>query len=244
VYGFRVPPIDARGPVMTVEERAARHVEQLLRLRVAGPHHLLGTCSGGVVAFEMARQLERLGHSVGLLVMIDSFNAAWRQTRATDSATRMRARHLQRRLRHHWDRMRGLGARERAAYLRTRAANFLAVRRADAGQLAFGVLVRGGLPRPALLRTAAHANRWALQRYVPGPYAGDVLLVRSVAPIAGVYPLPRMGWGELMRGNVTMLELPCEQRGLWADEQLLRQVTRAIAQGLRDTEKALPNLCR
>ena len=240
VYGFRVPPIAARGPVMSVEERAARHVEALLRLRPEGPHHLLGSCSGGVVAFEMARQLERLGHPVGLLVMIDSFNQAWTQSRGTGRAILVRARHLLHRLRHLRARMRALGARERIAHVRTRARYFYARHRATAAQLAFGMLTAAGLPRPAFLCMPAVANRWALQRYMPGPYAGDVLLVRSVAPVAGVYPVPRMGWGELMLGTVTMLELPCEQLALWGDDELLRQVTRAISEGLRGAERSPP----
>jgi oxalate---CoA ligase len=233
VYGLRVPPLDARGPVSTVEDIAARNVAAILRLSPEGPSHLLGTCSGGVVAFEMARQLERLGHPVGLVVMIDSFNRAWRQTQAATAPTRMRSRHMLDRLRYHWEHLRGLGMRDRIVHVRIRAGFFVAHYRAAAGHLAFGIAARAGLPRPAFLRTFAYANGWAQRRYQPGPYAGDVLLVRSTVPIAGVYPLPRMGWSALMPGNVTMLELPCEQAGLWTDDRLLHQVSQEIAQALR-----------
>ena len=236
VYGLRVPPIDARGPVLTIEQLAERNLAEMLRLQPQGPYHLLGSCRGGVVAYEMARQLERLGHPVGLLVMIDAFNWAWRETDATASPLRVRTRHLLHRMRFHRDLLRALPMRERVAHVRARAGRFLAHHQAEAGYLAFRTLTRAGLPRPAFLQQAAHANRWARRRYRPGHYAGDVQLVRSVAPVADIYPLPRMGWGDLMRGNVTMVDLPCDKSGLWTDDRLLLHAAAAIRDALRKIE--------
>jgi thioesterase domain-containing protein len=41
-------------------------------IQPVGPYYLAGYCSGGVVAFEMARQLEAANEAVGLLALIDS----------------------------------------------------------------------------------------------------------------------------------------------------------------------------
>ncbi len=48
------------------------YADEILRLRPAGPFHLIGTSFGGVIAFEVAVQLEARGHEVALLAMVDS----------------------------------------------------------------------------------------------------------------------------------------------------------------------------
>ena len=232
VFGLRVPPVDALGPILTVGEIASRNVAEMLRIQPEGPLHLLGPCSGGIVAFEMARQLERLGHRVGLLVMIDSFNRAWRESDPAGTPAGLRRHHLKARTRYHWNRLRPLAAPERIAYLRTRARLVAVTLKTRARHLAFGMLTAAGLPRPAFLQTTASSNRWAQLRYRPGPYAGHVLMLRSDAPIAGEYRLPRMGWGALMQGEVTMVDLPCDQQTLWNDDRMLERAARSIGEGL------------
>ena len=51
---------------------AARYVRELCRVQPLGPYRLGGWSYGGVVAFEMARQLEAAGCGVALLALIDS----------------------------------------------------------------------------------------------------------------------------------------------------------------------------
>jgi hypothetical protein len=60
--------------------------------------------------------------------------------------------------------------------------------------------------------------------------------VHATAPIAGVYPLPRLGWGELLRGDVELLELPCEQLEFWSNDDVLRSVAHEIAARLAPAE--------
>ncbi|HJQ68948.1 MAG TPA: amino acid adenylation domain-containing protein [Blastocatellia bacterium] len=54
----------------TIEEMAARHVETLRQFQPEGPYLLGGHCNGGLVAFEMARQLTEQGQRVDLLALI------------------------------------------------------------------------------------------------------------------------------------------------------------------------------
>jgi amino acid adenylation domain-containing protein len=56
----------------TLEALAARYVRAIRQEMPAGEYHLGGWSSGGVVAFEMARQLAAEGHRVARLVLIDS----------------------------------------------------------------------------------------------------------------------------------------------------------------------------
>jgi amino acid adenylation domain-containing protein len=73
VYGFDAPGLDGNTrPLAGIEELAAWHVRALLPHRPRGPYHLGGWSTGGVVAFEMARQLTGLGHEVPSVVLFDS----------------------------------------------------------------------------------------------------------------------------------------------------------------------------
>jgi amino acid adenylation domain-containing protein len=57
---------------LTIEEMAADRLRTLLEIRPSGPYLIGGFCNGGLVAFEMARQMQELGLKVDLLVVIDA----------------------------------------------------------------------------------------------------------------------------------------------------------------------------
>jgi len=53
------------------EAMAAAHIESLRSIQPEGPYLLGGWCNGGLVAYEMARQLHAQGQTVDLLVLMD-----------------------------------------------------------------------------------------------------------------------------------------------------------------------------
>jgi thioesterase domain-containing protein len=59
-------------PCTTIEEMAALYVESIRTLQPSGPYLLGGWSMGGVVAYEMAQQLVRMGERVEVLMLIDS----------------------------------------------------------------------------------------------------------------------------------------------------------------------------
>ncbi|MUG96484.1 amino acid adenylation domain-containing protein [Scytonema sp. UIC 10036] len=61
-----------RPEIVSVEETAARYLQEIRKVQPNGPYLLGGHCYGGVLAFEMARQLHNQGNTVGLLVVIDA----------------------------------------------------------------------------------------------------------------------------------------------------------------------------
>ena len=64
----------------TIESMAARHVAELRKEVPHGPYQVVGFCVGGIIAFEMACQLQATGETVERLVLIDSspMNARFR----------------------------------------------------------------------------------------------------------------------------------------------------------------------
>ncbi|HJT57515.1 MAG TPA: amino acid adenylation domain-containing protein [Ktedonobacteraceae bacterium] len=57
--------------VPTMEEIAEAHIQSLRTVQPKGPYLLGGFCNGGLVAYEMARQLHAEGQRVDLLVLIE-----------------------------------------------------------------------------------------------------------------------------------------------------------------------------
>ncbi len=74
VYGLQSKGLDAdREPTARIEDMAAEYLDELLAVQPDGPYHLGGWSMGGVIAFEMARQLAAQGKSVAPIVLIDSY---------------------------------------------------------------------------------------------------------------------------------------------------------------------------
>jgi amino acid adenylation domain-containing protein len=77
-YGLRIRGVDDLVPPADgVEAIAAELLAEVRKKQPGGPYLLGGSCIGGLVAFEMARQLEIAGESVGRLVLIDSIYPNW-----------------------------------------------------------------------------------------------------------------------------------------------------------------------
>jgi len=57
-------------PPHSIEEMAAARLQLVRQVRPHGPYVLGGFCNGGLVAFEMARQLEAAGETVSSLVLV------------------------------------------------------------------------------------------------------------------------------------------------------------------------------
>lgn len=73
VIGLQARGIDGRSrPHASVEAMARAYVEQVLASQPRGPYALCGWSSGGIVAFEMARQMRASGVRIELLALLDA----------------------------------------------------------------------------------------------------------------------------------------------------------------------------
>ena len=61
VYGFKSRGLDGLPELESIAEMASQYIADLRRVCPHGPYSLGGYCFGGVLAFEMARQLEAEG---------------------------------------------------------------------------------------------------------------------------------------------------------------------------------------
>jgi thioesterase domain-containing protein len=73
-YAVQARGVDGTSrPAQSLEQMASEYVEAIRGVQPHGPYHLGGWSLGGVIAYEMARQLEKRGEQVALVAMIDSY---------------------------------------------------------------------------------------------------------------------------------------------------------------------------
>jgi amino acid adenylation domain-containing protein len=169
VYGVQAPGLDGRiHPKTTIEDLAAECVECIRRVQPAGPYNVAGYCFGGVVAYEVARQLSDAGESIAFVGLIDAVPPRVRSRAELENAQALtRAPRTSRRtLRDARDRLRGEISRHlfRLQYLGTRL--FMAMGRR--------------IPRP--LFNVMQVNREALKRYSAPRTPLNVTVFGAAAP--------------------------------------------------------------
>jgi thioesterase domain-containing protein len=203
---------------LSIEEMAAAYVKAVRAEQPRGPYLLGGMCAGGLIAFEMARQLQAAGERVERVLMMDSAtpDAERRATAAEHRSSRLREAVAAARR----DRGAVAGALAAAGVVARKIRGVLAYeigrRRAEARdrrrlQLLERVLAEGrewpagepGLDFRAIYNHAEH-------RYRPPPAAVPALLVRATAgsgndvPYVQVFKDPTLGWGAVVRDLVVV----------------------------------------
>lgn len=219
----------------SVEAMAEHYVGQLKTLQPAGPYRLGGMCAGGVIAYEMARQLAQRGDKVDFVVVMDA--AAPSASRRDDLLTRQRSGRLEAMRREVAERWGSNPLKYLVIALETgrRAANALAWtienRVALAlRQLKFNVLrsrLKSGAAWPAWLPrpTVREIYDAAEQRYRPPapPVELPLIVLRASQgtgpdlPYREIFVEPDLGWGrhsqatsvvDVPGGHASMLQEP------------------------------------
>ncbi|TWI96354.1 amino acid adenylation domain-containing protein [Mucilaginibacter frigoritolerans] len=74
VYGLQAKGLDGiEEPLESIEAIAAHYIKEITQQNPTGPYALAGYSFGGIIAYEMARQLEASGKEVKMLAMFDTY---------------------------------------------------------------------------------------------------------------------------------------------------------------------------
>lgn len=168
-FGLQPPGVDGECEALTrVEDLAAYFAPRILAFR-PGPYVIAGHCSGGTIAFELARQLVQQGATVSLLAMFGTPYPTW-FGRVPQFLERLS--HHERWLRNHVRALASLSNRERRAYVAARVAE----RRRQ--QLARSEAPADVAPDASAVQRGkvAAATLTALLRHTPRRFAGRVAL--------------------------------------------------------------------
>jgi amino acid adenylation domain-containing protein len=159
-----------------IKASAAHYVDEIRTVQLEGPYLLGGVCSGGVVAFEMAQQLQAQGQKVALLALVEPSPLSVPGLRTHLDLLVSILRRLAQRSGHHSRNLLQRNSAERGAYIR--------------------------------LRAKLVANSWALRRYAPRPYPGQIHLFLTSESLEKSSRNSRLGWRELATSGAEVHVIP------------------------------------
>jgi thioesterase domain-containing protein/acyl carrier protein len=232
-YGLRAHSADGTEQAHTsVESMAADYLREMHVLQPDGPYFLIGNCIGGIVAYEIARQLEARGQEVALLVLMDT------ELPTLKGYLRYRGTRFKQRIRDFW-RAGYLGLRDN--YYIARTCHHFARMRESAWNEQVGYLIsktRVAIDESPNLLSSLVTNQFdagsdhvregyinTLRRYRPRPYQGCVVMLNNET--AGRDD-PTLGWKNFVRGGIDVHIIPGNH------EAYIRQYVRIAGGKLRE----------
>jgi aspartate racemase len=212
VYVFRSNWATGEIRFQTIEEMAARYVQELRVFQPEGPYSLGGYCFGGNVAFEMARLLEEQGQQVATLALMncsppnsDYYRFRWTPVRlvrfGANSAGWVRDFFG-------WERkLRVQFVRWKLGQIKRRVTGWWSrTKKTDPGNAPGDIVNLSELPDEQRKLYEMHLR--ALIRYRCRSYGGAVTLFRTRGhPLISSFD-PHYGWGEFVRGRITLHRMP------------------------------------
>jgi amino acid adenylation domain-containing protein len=208
VYGLQSPD----PPLEDVREMAALYAAALREVQPRGPYRIAGWSMGGIVAFELARQLEAQGETTEVLAVIDATAPGrWDEEPEFRSADWM-----------------ALFATALEQIYEVEIPPEIELPDVDLATLdldaALGIALdlgrKVGLLSPTLepaelrrLFERFRANRSSLRTYRgPYSYGGEIHLFRATDGMTALAEDPTLGWGELLNGRVRIFDVPGDHR--------------------------------
>ena len=171
VYGIQSQALLDETVVLTsVEELAAYYIQAIQVVQARGPYNFLGFSFGGLIAFEMARQLQDRGERVGMLGLLDNLRMG-RHAEAHGLAFQGAGR-----------RLKNFAATFVTPFLSS--GGLIRLREALAARTLntiYGVLRARRRSIPRFLRRSLHINWFIGRNYVPRSYPGSVTLFTAAA---------------------------------------------------------------
>ena len=233
IVAFHHPQTAADNSVYRIEDLAARYLEEVLAIQPGGPYHLVGTCTGGFLAYEIARQLSTRGQSVGLLALLDCHNHAWGANATRSERLAYGLRLLRKRYMYQSAKLRSAGLGHAPGYLRHWVAATLDTARRRTDEWAHSAMLLFGLTLPDRFKNSRLAIRHAAAGYTPGPWPGALDLFRVEEPRVGAYDYPEMGWAGLAAGGIRIHEIPGSHLTMLS-EPVVQSIASRLQAGIRE----------
>jgi len=187
-------------PYPSLEELASELIKDMRRVATSGPYNLVGFSAGGLIVYEMARQLRNSGEPVGLLCLLDTEGPGYPWPLL-----------LHARLILHFRRIRLLGPRAGFRYAIDRGHDIL--RRFRRVFPSSRQRIHGDQVQPSPTdQIAGHSWEDVHYRYRPGAYEGRVDVFAANQPdwLVPDFEDPTMGWGSVVGGELKVHHIPGE----------------------------------
>jgi amino acid adenylation domain-containing protein/FkbH-like protein len=231
-YGLQAIGLDGKRPMenLTVEQMAARYIEEIRAFQPRGPYYLGGSSFGGSVAYEMAQQLTAAGEEIALLAFFDTNGPGYPKYLPTRTAWKRKLDWWLDRAALHWGNLRASSGQEKLNYIGEKARRWNTQLRWKRQQLWDQVRERvGQVFWPAAIKQARVVGYRAGTVYQPKPYSGRATLFRATEQPRGIYPDSTLGWNGLVQGGLTIYDTPGHHGAIVREPR-----SRVLAQQLQD----------
>ncbi|MHC5719143.1 MAG: thioesterase domain-containing protein, partial [Nostoc sp.] len=193
-YGLEAQGLDGKQlPCTRIEDMATHYIQQIQTIQPHEPYLIGGYSSGGIIAYEMARQLVMQGKKVALLVLFDTYGSI-----KTESLP------LQKLTSRHWKSLLAIASN----YVIEQVKRNIKRLKCQIKEIVCLIL---GRPLPYSNRKfmVEEATRLALRKYVLQVYSGRATVFRAEDDfVVGQREAdPKMGWGELALGGVDIYDI-------------------------------------
>ena len=211
LYGLQAQGLDgSQTPFTKIVDMAAHYIKELQTIQPEGPYFLGGYSFGGLVAFEMAQQLQTQGQKVALLALFDTQVQGYLK------------RSLLPWFFYHLNKLLEFGPN----YILGREQAKIQQIEDTAKARTLEIVHELGLDRETamhdFIRRVVEANLQARQDYVPQVYSGRVDLFRAMyEPTPEGWHFDRqLGWGRLAITGVKIHEIPSAHHCLFSEPQI------------------------
>jgi thioesterase domain-containing protein/acyl carrier protein len=201
----------------SLEGLASHYVRDILAFQPEGPYHLIGSSFGGMVVFEIARQLRAQGLEVGLVGLLDSYNMGARNLLSNRERFERQATFLYKRVLMHLKRF---PDRSLSQWPRYAVGRMLAVGRRLHGALwriAYKSYNTAPANKPPILRNIKRTFELAGMSYFPQACPGKVVLFRRGEQISEQQIQRQHGWTGLALGGLEIIEVPGDHNSLMSE---------------------------
>lgn len=214
-YGLQAKGLNGtETPHSSIQEMATEYIKEIRTVQQQGPYHLGGYCFGGIVAFEMAKQLTAQGYTVALLAnfnavspsYVDPANPVVDSPQEKSESPFLMGNRLSKK-------MLLLSIKDKLIHILKTLFHKLNHWRII---ILYGALIKihrliyticialkrplpNSLARFYLLST----NTSMVNAYRPEPYTGQMVIFRSPK----IYPDPHLGWSSLIAGNIETYDI-------------------------------------
>jgi aspartate racemase len=178
LYGFQSQGLDGtRAPLARIQDMAAHYIREMRVVQPEGPFFLGGYSFGGLVAYEMARQLRAGGEDVALLALLDTYPGELEGVTTSIWKLLMEPKRL--------GALSGVRRTAKKSVERRVKRLFLS----------------------GTLRRVLQANQKASADYVLEPYEGKITLFRADQSSLRAFDDPHAAWSGLAAGGLQIQEI-------------------------------------
>jgi thioesterase domain-containing protein/acyl carrier protein len=196
-----------------VEDMARHYIQQIRERQPQGPYYVAGHSFGGLITYEIARQLSAAGETMGLVGLLDTFQRAVTEEDnlgPTQPAFTGKLPIFQRLT---TDAKAIILGRDRIGYLQERKTYIQAWAVKTTYRTAHKISTRFGLGMPGFLNDVKEANWIASDYFTPKPYDGEVVLFRCQHRLPTDPPDSSHIWRRLVK-EVVIIDVPGDHNSM------------------------------